>query len=299
MVILISPPLSLGHDQGAAISSLPSALQPHLAAVNHHHRRLNSTSSPPRTGRTLGQRERTEHQGREESPKRTQVTGHGSKDRRRRQSYHSLPRTFHRGHSDEEDISEPATRGRPKQRESKGATSRRSKSEERRRQPINEVEEETQGEEEQRDRVQEREEMHMSIHEQRFTELIKKWNEKLKKKSDTKEGELQTSVFLHKDERGNLGGENHRARRNEQEPKVESKMKTERTWQRDVKTLPYVGMSLPGQEKIQSNQLSAHESSQSPFPFLMSRQLQHTEPESEVSALIANGSDARCQVLYI
>lgn len=150
--------------------------------------------------------------------------------------------------------------------------------------------------------------MHMSIHEQRFTELIKKWNEKLKKKSDTKEGELQTSVFLHKDERGNLGSENHRARRNEQEPKVESKMKTEqmlpnlsreRTWQRDVKTLPYVGMSLPGQEKIQSNQLSAHESSQSPFSFLMSRQLQHTEPESEVSALIANGSDARCQVLYI
>ncbi|KAK3566072.1 hypothetical protein QTP86_025244, partial [Hemibagrus guttatus] len=196
-----------GHDQGAAVSSLPSALQPHLAAVNHHHRRPNSTSSPPRTGRTLGQRGRTEHQGREESPKRTQVTGHGSKDRRRRQSYHSLPRTIHRGHSDEEVISEPATRGKHKQRETKGATGRRSKSEDKGRQPTNEIEEESQGEEEQQDREQEREEMHMSIHEQRFTEFSKKWNEKKKEKLDTKEGEVQKSLFLHEDESswGNLG----------------------------------------------------------------------------------------------
>lgn len=148
--------LSVGHDHRAAVSSLPSALQPDLAAVNHCYPRLNSMSSPPRTGKTRGQRGRTESQGWEESPKRTQVTGHRSKDRRRRQSSHSLPRNIHRRHSDGEDISEPMMRGRHRQRKMREETERRSKSEERRRQPKNEREEETQGEEEQHNREWER-----------------------------------------------------------------------------------------------------------------------------------------------
>lgn len=291
--------LSLGHDQGAAVSSLPSALQSHLAAVNHQHHPLNSMSSPTRTGRTLDQRGRTEHQGREESPKQTQVTGHRSKDRRRRQSSHSLPRTIHGRHSDGEDISEPATRGRLRQRETKKERGRRSKSEERRRQPTNEGEEETMGEEEQRDEEQEREKMHMHIREKRFAESNQKWNEKEKEKFDTKERELQNSQLSQEDEtsRGNPGVEHYIARRDGQ-LKVESKGETkqmlpndlgrERTGQRDINPIPYVGMSLPGQEKIQSNNLSAHESDQSPFSFLMSRKPQLTELESEMNGSAAS-----------
>ncbi|MCJ8735286.1 hypothetical protein PDJAM_G00245110 [Pangasius djambal] len=282
-----------GHDQRAAISSLPSALQPHLAAVNHQHHRLNSMSRPPRTGRTRSQRGRTERQGWEESPKRTQVTGHRSKDRRRRQRSHSLPSNIHRGHSDGEDISERLTRGRHRQRETRGETQRRTKSEERRRQPKNEREEETQGEEDQQERKWERKKMDMPVRKQRFAELSQKWNQEGKEKLDTKEEESSW---------GNLGGGQYRARSDGQEPKGELKNETEqmlpnvlgieRTWQWEADTQPYGGMSLPGQENVQSNHLSAHESHQSPFSFLMSRELQLTEPESELSALTASGSAA-------
>ncbi|XP_027023128.2 membrane-associated guanylate kinase, WW and PDZ domain-containing protein 1 isoform X2 [Tachysurus fulvidraco] len=282
-----------GHDQGAAVSSLSSALQSHLAAVNYQHHRLNSMSSPTRTGRTLDQRGRTEHQGREESPKETQVTGHRSKDRRRRQSSHSLPRTIHGQHSDGEDISEPATRGRLRQRETKKERGRRSKSEESRRQPTNEGEEETMGEELQRNKEQEREKMH--FREKRFAESIQKWNEKEKEKLDTKERELQNSQLSQEDEisRGNPGVEHYRARRDgqlkgETKQMLPNDLGRERTGQWDINTIPYVGMSLPGQEKIQSTSLSAHESDQSPFSFLMSRQPQLTEPESEMNGSAAS-----------
>ncbi|XP_017323724.2 membrane-associated guanylate kinase, WW and PDZ domain-containing protein 1 isoform X2 [Ictalurus punctatus] len=263
-----------GHDHRAAVSSLSSALQPDLVTVNHKHRHLNSTSSPPRTGRTRSQRGRTERQGREESPKRTQVTGHRSKDRRRRQRSHSLPRNINGEHSDVEEFSEPATRGRRRQREIKEEIERRSKSEERRRQPKNESEEETQGEEEQQDRERERKKLDMPIHKQRFAELSQKSNEEEKEKLDTKQrGEVENSLFLRE----------NRERRDGQELKGESKSETEqmlpdvwgkeRTWQRVVDARPYVSLSVPGLEKVQSNHLSAIESHQFPFSFLMSQNL--------------------------
>lgn len=157
--------LSVGHDHRAAVSSLSSALQPNLAAVNHHHHRLNSTSSPPRTGRIRSQKGRTERQGREESPKRIQITGYRSKGRRIKQRSHSLPRNIH-GHSDVEDFNEPTARGRHRQRETRKETGSRSKSEERMRQPKNEREEETQEEEGQSDREWEKNKLDVSIHKQ-------------------------------------------------------------------------------------------------------------------------------------
>lgn len=252
----------------------------------------------------------TEHQGREESPKRTQVKGHRSKDRRRRQSSHSLPRNIYGGYSDAEDISEPAPRGRRRQKEKKNKTERRSKSEDRRRQPKSETEEETQGEEEQHYREWERKKMDMSIRKQRFEELSKKWDQDEKERLENKKSrEIENSLFLkenyQKEESswGKLGSGPYGERRNGQELQGESKSETkqmlpdvqgkEKTWQWDVITQPYFGKSLPGQEKVQSNYVSAHESNLSPFSFLMSHK--HPDPESETSAMIPNTSDASVQ----
>ncbi|KAM9476113.1 membrane-associated guanylate kinase, WW and PDZ domain-containing protein 3 [Clarias gariepinus] len=279
-----------GHDEGAALSSLPSALQPHLAAVNHHHHRLKSTSSPPRTGRAPGQIKGTEHMGWEENSKQTQVTSHRSKDRRRRRrlSSHSLPRNMHESHSDGDDISEPAPRGRHRQRETKGYTERRSKSEERRRQP-NEREEETQGEEKQQERERERKSMGVSNPNQKYAEISQKRNEEEEVKLERKEwGEVENS--------NNLTGGKHKDGRDGPELAGQSKSKREqiltnilgkersRRW--EVDTRSYVGMHLPRKEQIHSSHLSAH---QSPFSFLIS---QHTEPESQVTATNASGSAA-------
>lgn len=130
----------------------------------------------------------------------------------------------------------------------------------------------------------------MSIREQRFAGL----NQEIEN-LDIKEGEVENNLFSQEMESswGNLGGGQYRARRDRQELKGEPRIETEqmlsnvwgkeRTWQQDVHTLPYVGMS----EKIQSHHLSAPPS-RSPFSFLMSNQL--TAPKSEMNALMASGS---------
>ncbi|KAF7695012.1 membrane-associated guanylate kinase, WW and PDZ domain-containing protein 2 isoform X2 [Silurus meridionalis] len=265
-----------GHDHRAAVSSLSSALQPHLAAVNQHYRHVHYTSSPPRTGRTSGQRGRTEIQGWEESPKQTHVTGHRSKDRRRRQRSHSLPRSILIGNSDGEDITEPVTRGRHRQRERRKKALGRSKSEERTRQSKYETEDEIQGEEDQQDSKK----MDMPIRNQQVTEL------------HTKElGEGENNLFLRENSEekvsswGNLEGGQSRVRRNGQEIEGKLKSKTEQVLPKvlvsqttqqcedDIQT--YVGMCLPGQEKMQFNHLT---DPQSPFSFLMPRELQFTKP---------------------
>lgn len=183
---------------------------------------------------------------------------------------------------------------------------KRSKSEERRRQPKSETEEETQGGD---NREWERIKMDMLIRKQRFAELSQKWNEDQKEKLDSKElGEVEKSLRSQEncqEEKSywrKLGAGLDRERSDGQELEGESKSETkqilpdvlgrERTSQWKADTQPYVGMSLPGQEKVQSNHLSAHESHLSPFSFLMSRELQNTEPESEMSVLMANGTDA-------
>lgn len=208
-----------------------------------------------------------------------------------------------------EDISEPAARGRYRQKGGGKKTERRSKSEERRRQPKSETEEETQGEEEQHNREWERKKMDMAIRKQRFAELSKKWDEDKKEKLKRQQWEeTENSLFLkenyQKEESswGNLGSGQYGERRNGQELEGESKSETrqmlpdilgrEKTWQWEVDTQPYVGKSLPGQEKVQPNSTSAHESHLSPFSFLMSHEHQLPEPESEMSAMIANMSAA-------
>ncbi|XP_062855337.1 membrane-associated guanylate kinase, WW and PDZ domain-containing protein 2 [Trichomycterus rosablanca] len=284
-------------------SSLPSALQSHLAAINlrHQHHRLDTTSNPSRAGRTRSQRANTEHQGSEESPNRTQGTDQRSKDRRRSQGFNSLPKNRHKGHSEEEDDTEPAANGRHRQRGKKEEKERRSKSEERKVQQKSERERENVTVERKQHGAWERENTNLPIPKQTQSQG---WEGEGKKSDE--ELEIQKDrLFSHEKNKREKLRSRQRDKKNETESTTDrqelssesgnssDQVMAKSMWQCEVDTTSYDAKSLSGIPTlnfVQPNYCLPSEFQRSPFSFLMSKDKNSNSEVSETDASVSAAS---------
>ncbi|XP_036434962.1 membrane-associated guanylate kinase, WW and PDZ domain-containing protein 3 [Colossoma macropomum] len=275
-----------GRDHRAAVSPLPPALQPRLAAVSRRH--LDTTPSPPKAGRSQNRRGRTEQQGwgtdqgGELSPDSPEGRGRRSKDRRRSQDSHSLSRNRQRGDSKEEEEDGPVERGKARRRQER---ERRSKSEERRRKLERERESEVGREEK-----WQKENHNLPIPKQRSPsqswEEEREWGEKEDRtffREKVKERHSETES--ERDSSRELEGESD----SDREQVMASEAGGERVWKREVDT-QQSSLSTFSDSRSSQGSLGAYESQKAPFSFLMSPEPEYTDSESEVSVSEASVS---------
>ncbi|XP_066500148.1 membrane-associated guanylate kinase, WW and PDZ domain-containing protein 3 [Hoplias malabaricus] len=272
-----------GRDQRAAFSSLPPALQPRVAAVSRRH--LDATSSPPRAGRSLGQRGWTERQGRRtdqgrgDGPRSPESRGRRSKDRRRSHGSLSLDQTVDSKEAEEDEG--PVERRR---RERRRERQMRSKSRE-------------SGKETGREQKWPNESQSRLIPKQRLPS--QRWVEErvLKEKEDEEEKGEEDKLFFQEKERAS---KTESERDSGREPKGESDSKkgraTANDWrrerenvcEREVTARPYghQGSSISALRGTLSSQepSGSSRSQRDPFSFLLSPEPEDTDSESEMSA---------------
>ncbi|XP_022526367.2 membrane-associated guanylate kinase, WW and PDZ domain-containing protein 3 isoform X2 [Astyanax mexicanus] len=280
-----------GRDHRAAVSSLPPALQPHLAAVNH--RRVDDTPSPPRAARSRSQGGRTvrqelgSDQGGEESPDSLEGHDRRSKDRRRRsRGSQSLSRNrlrdVRRNDEDEEEEEyRPLERVKDRRRDRVQKKEKRSKNKDsgqklnRQRERKAEKEEEHQGET-----------YNLPIPKQRSQS--EHWEEEIET------GEEEDGPFLREGEReGKMESKRDSGRKLEGELESHTARVTENEWGKErvrkhtADTRPYSAQQ--SSLGTPDNSLSSWEpqgdsrSRRAPFSFLMSPEPEYTDSESEAS----------------
>lgn len=275
LIVFLDLYTSLDNDHRATItSSVPSAWQPHLAAINlqHQHHRLDVTSSLSRADRTHSQTANTEHRGPEESPNRTQGTDQRSKNRKRSQGINSLPQNRHKGHSEDEEDTEPTTNGRHRPRVKKGEIGRRGKSEERKVQQRSKRERETVREEKTQHGFWERENLNLPVPKQTDSQSWERNEETWDRVSG-----IQNDEKCNKDKLRSRKGD----RKNEtdrQEINSETECSFDYVWQSKADTKSYDAQSLSGISI--AKYCSPSEAQHSPFSFLLSKDV---NTDSEVS----------------